>query len=1143
MQLKQTRAILKMSCVFGLIVGPNLAKAEAIDGTVELNGASVTYEALTGSGTLSNTSETLSVVTLTGDEDAVFDGTIVGNVRLVKSGTGVQTLAKNNNAYTGGTLIEGGVLAASSIDSIGAKGSMAAGGYPERMITVRNGAVLRVTTTAGTAESPAFMSQGIAVPPGETGVLETTGWMTKDGSLAITNGATLVVRGNVRLSSYRTNGNSVNGRLVLESGIFRPSAGGAIGGSVPGFSVEVDAGAELLMPADGVVLPRLVLKGGKVTSAGCDVSGNSAGELETLRDPRMPACDFIVANPVEIRDAETPSEITASRIGLKGSSASPAGFAVGEGAELRLNGRLVPSEENGERAFVKSGAGTLCLNGEVAMGELRAEEGTLAYTRNTAFLPGATVRPASGVKVILEDGADVSAPFAVVGGLVASADIWIDATQIDVADGAAVTSLRNLGTVGGVLSKVNASGTTSPTLVADALGGNPALNFDGTHAFVTDVYTNQANTLTTFVVAQTTTHVKWSSPISLSTVGSGNGGEEEHEGTFFYSFNQDVLDVFKAARGKTSLGTADWAFEYSLPGLATGMPYLLEHRRDGSTATGTAYCGEAYADCVKTNSSRWLRQNITRVQVGGRMLKTGAPYSSRLHKGYVGEVIVFTRALSDAEYAAVETYLKNKWFAAGKTDPMRQGETPYYGAEVELEVADGAAARFSANTVSGEVGGDFRKTGAGTLLVGDASLAARLSAVEGTLALATSNTPCQAAIWLDPSDADTVGMTGNYVTSLANKGTLGGNFIKNIGNGATLAKDGDGINGNAVLSFAGGSSLLFDGFVRDDGSPRSLHVYAVVSRTEYVKFSAPFSFAHSDNVGNDKRANGTFLYTDNQNGGYIYRTFYGYDARGLTNGLTRQTQDVNSYFIDLPRRDSDGDVVLAVNHMGASWQLFATELVGDDTASVPWYATWSCSLQPLHVNRVQLGGPMKNGGASFGEGDGWKGRIGEFIVFDRALSLKDETELLAYLRKKWLDKGTGSLTPPACLGGTTLPSALGPDVALEVKAPAKLVHALSVQDVYSLALAGASVERVGWGGDPADFRLFNVVHDATASGNIAFLADPMPAETVDVFGYGTFANGATWTLTGGDGSLAFRDKPSDAVFRLKKRDGVCIIFR
>ena len=80
-------------------------------------------------------------------------------------------------------------------------------------------------------------------------------------------------------------------------------------------------------------------------------------------------------------------------------------------------------------------------------------------------------------------------------------------------------------------------------------------------------------------------------------------------------------------------------------------------------------------------------------------------------------------------------------------------------------------------------------------------------------------------------------------------------------------------------------------------------------------------------------------------------------------------------------------------------------------------------------------------------------------------------------------------------------------------------------------------------GAVASFWLFNVFGGVTASGNIVLRADPMPTETVEVFGYGTFDNGATWTFADGDGRFAFRDRPLEGMFLLDKRSGFSIFVR
>jgi hypothetical protein len=380
------------------------------------------------------------------------------------------------------------------------------------------------------------------------------------------------------------------------------------------------------------------------------------------------------------------------------------------------------------------------------------------------------------------------------------------------------------------------------------------------------------------------------------------------------------------------------------------------------------------------------------------------------------------------------------------------------------------------------------------------------------------------------------------VTAVANTGSLGGSFTKNLGSGATLLSDASGINGNAVLSFNKNGTLIYDGFVREDQDvPRSLHVYAIVSRRSFKKFTSPFSFAHTDDTGNDKVANANFHYEEHDVNGGAYRTFYGYDATGLTNG----TMSAGTYFCDLPRRDLDGDVYMSVNHMGATWQLTATELAADDPASVPWYATWNCSLKPLHVNRIQLGASMQKGGVSYGEGGYWDGRIGEFIVFDEALSEADEAALLAYLRAKWLGKGGGSTVPPACLTGAAKATTLHDHLAVSAGNAATLRHAVAPAAVGSLALDGTTVERIPVSATGTGFSLFSVAGDAAFSGSITFRTFVFPSEDIPLVTYGgEVSDTATWTLEGqGANIFAPVMNTTTKTLWLKRQSGTMVIFR
>src|SRR5262249_23746597 len=54
-------------------------------------------------------------------------GAITGTIQLVKGGTGTLTLA-NDNTYTGGTAINGGILSLGSANAIGTTGAISFGG-------------------------------------------------------------------------------------------------------------------------------------------------------------------------------------------------------------------------------------------------------------------------------------------------------------------------------------------------------------------------------------------------------------------------------------------------------------------------------------------------------------------------------------------------------------------------------------------------------------------------------------------------------------------------------------------------------------------------------------------------------------------------------------------------------------------------------------------------------------------------------------------------------------------------------------------------------------------------------------------------------------------------------------------------------
>ena len=1106
-----------------------LGNAEEITTNVELNGESVNYSSLSGSGTISNSSlDSMSVVTVDCASDCVFEGTITGNIRLVKKGSGILTIAGENTQYTGGTYVEGGVLAARSLNHLGKQGSST---NMSSVVFVKNGATVRIGSGAA-ADSPVWMNQGICVPEGDTGVLELDGWISHSGTLMMKNATLRLLGGGMKLGSWLDN--FVPGATFdISNSTLSIATGAALAGTVKDFTLVLREGGVLQMPPVGEELPNLVLAGGTIERS--NLGGGMVGDIISGA-AATPICDFRLYGSLRVEPSENPSVIDASVVAFGRPGEKIYGISVAEGAQLVVRGVLKPAAEDSGVYLSKRGEGILRLDGHCATKRFVVEEGKVGYTLRTSFADGCVFDAANGVSLLLEDGVEANMPMSLDNGLLASADVWLDATKVVAKNEETVASIPNRGSLGGNFYK--ASNTDAPTFAVSAIGGKNALAFNGSQVLLYDGYTNKTSSLTTFVVMMPTAHVKWSSPFSLCTVAPGNSGDESSvSGTYFYSFNNDAVSIFKAGRGPVN--SDGWAFEYSLPSYSLSMSLLLHHQRNGTSGTTKAYYGSEYAPFTQTCTWGWKDQNIERLCVGGRLYANGEPTAYRHMKGYIGELIVFTRVLSDSEYNYIETYLRNKWF--GEKGALER--IAYPGApRVNVEVEEGSRAIFSASSASGEVGGTLVKTGNGTLVPGDMSAVAKLEVGEGEVALTSVSIAGKAAIWIDPDDESTVTISEGSISAIANKGFLGGNFEKNLGAGATLLSGEYGINGKNVLSFDKNGTLLYTGFVREDATKaRSLNVYAVVSRRSFAKFSSPFSFAHTDDGWFDKDADANFHYEEHDAGGGCYRTFYGKDARGFTNW----TMTAGTYFVDLPRRDADGEAYLSVNRMGSDWQLTATVLESDELDSAPWYSTSGCRLSPLHVNRISLGAAMTQGGSGAGAGGYWDGRIGEFIVFEEPLSVAEETELLKYLRKKWFGKGDGSELPPSCLAGSVKTSSTHDRFLLDAGPEAVLRHTLSDMPLASLFIDSASVVRAPVDGETAKTKLFSIADDFVAMGVPSFEMGVLRDASVTLFSVGgTISGNAKWSLTEElSARFTYEVDIPGGICRLRKRHGMAIVLR
>ena len=255
-------------------------------------------------------------------------------------------------------------------------------------------------------------------------------------------------------------------------------------------------------------------------------------------------------------------------------------------------------------------------------------------------------------------------------------------------DGARIEAVPNLGTLGGTFARATEGHdgiyAAAPTFVARGINGLGSLAFNGTNALTTAAYTNTGAAVSVFLVSRWTSWEgvgnkgRWGGPLSLSarnptSFGSGEKDDNQiHGGLSYQHGNETTLDYLKTYGGQ-DLTVSDVGFEI-------GKPYLTYSWRDADLQkASTALWMPDATQCVTgniTQATGGIAYNcqINRVCVGGR-LRNGAPqvFSSwnRMYFGEIGEVLVFSRRLSDAERDAINAYLHNKWF--GTAEPLPEG--------------------------------------------------------------------------------------------------------------------------------------------------------------------------------------------------------------------------------------------------------------------------------------------------------------------------------------------------------------------------------------------------------------------------------------------------------------------------------------
>lgn len=256
-----------------------------------------------------------------------------------------------------------------------------------------------------------------------------------------------------------------------------------------------------------------------------------------------------------------------------------------------------------------------------------------------------------------------SSPAASIKGL----SLWIESTldssfiSTETDDGTAISEWRDYNPQ--VSTKADfVKGTTAPTYTLNAINGIPAVLFDGS-AFMSatnfsDISTNQA---TVFIV------VKLPSTLASEAIISKRGADASAGVNFQVSTNstastgwtycdgevQDAVTCELAASGAAVIATNSYIYSsvYTANSdvITTSTAGGINFFQNGAKLNQVATSGTSRTGPVSSGNKA--------LHIGATSFTT----PTNGFKGYIGEIIVYDRALKQEERQSIEGYLSKKW--------------------------------------------------------------------------------------------------------------------------------------------------------------------------------------------------------------------------------------------------------------------------------------------------------------------------------------------------------------------------------------------------------------------------------------------------------------------------------------------------
>ncbi len=468
--------------------------------TLDLNARSGSVTALSGSGSIissTGSGTTLYNLTINTATDSVFSGSILhpaaGRIGLIKQGAGTLTLA-GNSTFTGGIQIQGGVVAFSAWENLGATATGSGN------ITFTNGGVLRYTGTAGLniQQSHPFIFTG-------NGVIEvvnpTTNVSTNTNSWS---GTGTLIKTGPGILSLGSGGTGHTGKVTIQEGTLR-----LYSKRIPNITgMTVMAGGRYLVE-DDVLNENFGFASGTLTIAGN--GSNNNGAIAYVAQSNVLGSMYINNNIVLSDDASifvmagsgpdrrmtlngtvtgayTLSKIGAGYLEIKGNASALAGINIVAGTlegradflpeTITNTGTLIynqpfditrPQLFSGTGSIVKQGVGQLILTGDnVYTGSTTVKAGAVVLRGDGKLSGSASINVGLGARLVLDNSQGTVAG----GRLVSGASLSLAGVlQLIGADNAASSeTIGNVSVVGlGVVEPINGAGTGTATLNLGAI--------------------------------------------------------------------------------------------------------------------------------------------------------------------------------------------------------------------------------------------------------------------------------------------------------------------------------------------------------------------------------------------------------------------------------------------------------------------------------------------------------------------------------------------------------------------------------------------------------------------------------------------------------------------------------------------------